>query len=73
MLLSLFELGISLALVFLRDNFTARAVSPPAEVAAPATIHPTLAKQTGHIASPLVRAAKLNHHAASVGMTSGAL
>jgi hypothetical protein len=32
----------------LRDTFTANAVSPPAE-AAPATISPMVAKQTGHI------------------------
>jgi hypothetical protein len=48
---------ISFALSFLRDNFTANAVSPPAEVA-PATISPMLAKQNGHIASPLGRVAK---------------
>jgi hypothetical protein len=41
----------------LRDNFTASAVSPPADVT-PATIIPTLAKQTGHIASPPGRVAK---------------
>lgn len=37
---------------FFRDSFTAKAVSPPAEVA-PATIIPMLAMQNGHIASPL--------------------
>jgi hypothetical protein len=52
-----FELGITFAFFFLRDNFTANAVSPPAEVAL-ATIIPILAKQNGHIASPLNRAAK---------------
>jgi hypothetical protein len=57
-LLLSFELGvISFTLFFLRDNFTANAVSPPAEVA-PATIIPMLAKQNGHIASPLGRVAK---------------
>jgi len=35
----------------------ANAVNPPAEVAL-ATISPMLAKQNGHIASPLIRAAK---------------
>jgi hypothetical protein len=40
------------ALLFLRDNLTANAVSPPAEVAL-ATISPMVAKQNGHIASPL--------------------
>jgi hypothetical protein len=35
----------------LGDNFTANAVSPPAEVAL-ATISPILAKQNGHITSP---------------------
>jgi hypothetical protein len=43
---------ISFALLFLRDNFTANAVGPPTEVAL-ATISPILAKQNGHIASPL--------------------
>ncbi|HKE35422.1 MAG TPA: hypothetical protein VKB66_09455 [Candidatus Acidoferrum sp.] len=45
-------MGISFALFLLRDHFTASAVSPPVE-AAPATISPMLAKQNGHIASPL--------------------
>ena len=52
-----FELGISFWSLFLRDNFTAKIVSPPAEVVL-ATISPMLAKQNGHIASPLVRVAK---------------
>jgi hypothetical protein len=56
-LLLLFELGISFAFFFLRDNFTANAVSPPAEVAL-ATIIAILAKQNGHMASPLYRTAK---------------
>jgi hypothetical protein len=47
-----FELGISFTPFFLRDNFTANTASPPAEVAL-ATISPMLAKQNGHIASPL--------------------
>jgi hypothetical protein len=51
------ELGISFGLFFLRDNFTANAVSPPADVAL-ANISPMLAKQNGHIASPLHRVAK---------------
>jgi hypothetical protein len=51
-LLLSFELGISFALFFFRDHFTVNAASPPAEVAL-ATIRPTLAKQNGHIASPL--------------------
>jgi len=50
-------LGISLALLFLRPNFTANAVSPPAEVAL-TTISPMLARQNGHITSPLVRVAE---------------
>jgi hypothetical protein len=50
---------LSFPLLFLRDNFTANAVNPPAEVAL-ATISPMLAKQNGHIASPLVRVAKLD-------------
>jgi hypothetical protein len=49
-----FKSGISLALFFFRANFKARTVSPPAEVALAATISPMLAKQNGHIASPLV-------------------
>jgi hypothetical protein len=61
-------LGISFALLFLQDNFTANAVSPPAEVA-PAMISPTLAKQNGHIASPFDRVAKRDRCAASVWMT----
>jgi len=52
-----FELGISFEFFFFRDNFTASAVSPPAEVAL-ATINPMLAKQNGHIASPLIQVAK---------------
>jgi hypothetical protein len=56
-LLLSFEFGISFASFFFRDNFTAKTVSPPAEVAL-ATISPMLAKQNGHIASPLIRAAK---------------
>jgi hypothetical protein len=50
-----FELGVAsftFTLFCLRDNFTANAVSPPAEVAL-ATINPMVAKQNGHIASPL--------------------
>ena len=39
---------ISLALFFLRDQFTASAASPPVE-AAPATISPMVLKQNGHI------------------------
>jgi hypothetical protein len=39
---------ISVAPFFLRDTFTANAVSPPVETA-PATISPMVAKQTGHI------------------------
>jgi hypothetical protein len=50
-------LGISFWSLFLRDNFTAKIASPPAEVVL-ATISPMLAKQNGHIASPLVRVAK---------------
>jgi hypothetical protein len=50
---------ISFALFFLRDNFTAKAVRPPAEVAL-ATISPIHAKQNGHIASLLGRVAKLD-------------
>ena len=57
LLLSL-ELGLTpCPRFFLRDSFTANAVSPPAEVAL-ATISPRLAKQNGHIASPLGRTAK---------------
>src|SRR6267378_2377196 len=56
--LLLLELGVtSCPGFFFRDSFTANAVSPPAEVAL-ATISPMLAKQNGHIASPLIRAAK---------------
>jgi hypothetical protein len=59
-LLLSFELEmLSFPLLFLRDKFTANAVNPPAEVAL-ATISPMLAKQNGHIASPLVRVAKLD-------------
>jgi hypothetical protein len=50
-------LGISFWSLFLRDNFTAKIVSPPAEVVL-ATISPMLAKQNGHIASPLIQVAK---------------
>jgi len=53
---------------FFWDNFTTNAVSPPAEVAL-ATINPMLAKQNGHIASPLGRTAKRNRLTASVWMT----
>jgi hypothetical protein len=67
-LLLSFELGISFLSLFLRDNFTAKTVSPPAEVAL-ATISPMLAKQNGHIASPLHRVAKRDRSAASVWMT----
>jgi hypothetical protein len=62
------KLGISFALSFVRDNFTANAVSPPAEVTL-AMIKPMLAKQNGHIASPLVRVAKRDRFAASIWMT----
>jgi hypothetical protein len=61
-------LEISFISLFLRDNFTANAVSPPAEVAL-ATISPMLAKQNGHIASPLNRVAKRDRFAASTWMT----
>jgi hypothetical protein len=44
-------------LLFLRDNFTANDVSPPAEVAL-TTISPTLAIQHGHDTSPLSQVAK---------------
>jgi hypothetical protein len=53
---------------FFRDSFTAKAVSPPAEVAL-ATIIPMLAMQNGHIASPLLSGAKRDRFAASVWMT----
>jgi hypothetical protein len=43
---------LSFALFFMRDTFTANAVSPPAEAALTA-IKPKVAKQNGHIASPL--------------------
>jgi hypothetical protein len=56
-LLLSFEFAISFALFFFRDIFTAKTVRPPAEVAL-ATIIPMLAKQNGHIASPLIRVAK---------------
>lgn len=59
---------LSFALFFLRDNLTTNAVSPPAEVAL-ATISPMLAKQNGHIASPLKRVAKRDRLAASVWVT----
>jgi hypothetical protein len=39
---------ISLALLFLRDTFTANAASPPVETA-PATPSAMLAQQNGHI------------------------
>jgi hypothetical protein len=68
-LLLSFDFGVtSLVLLFLRDAFTAIAASPPVE-AAPATINPMVAKQTGHIASPLSRAAKRERYVASVWMT----
>jgi hypothetical protein len=51
------RLAISFTLSFLRDRFAAKTVRPPTEVAL-ATIIPKLAKQNGHIASPLVRVAK---------------
>lgn len=50
---------ISFTSFFLRDNFTANTVRPPAEVAL-ATIIPMLAKHSGHIPSPLFRVAKLD-------------
>jgi hypothetical protein len=48
---------VRLTLFILWDTVTANAVSPLAEVA-PATISPIVAKQKGHIASPLDRVAK---------------
>ncbi|HEV2195590.1 MAG TPA: hypothetical protein VGR55_08410 [Candidatus Acidoferrum sp.] len=44
---------ISFASFFLRDNFTAKAVSPPVETTPATTICPMAAMQNGHIASPL--------------------